>query len=120
MKDIKGYVLDIGLFRTTIRSMQREVYYLPNSLFSTLAVLNVSRRGKHFRVKKVIVVRLDDAPKLSNAMSTFRSVVKNDPRVVRSLHRRVYLHLTGGQLCGEQGWPPRHGRQRVGMVRGLV
>ena len=91
MKDIKGYVLDIGLFRTTIRSMQREVYYLPNSLFSTLAVLNVSRRGKHFRVKKVIVVRLDDAPKLSNAMSNFRSVVKNDPRVVRSLHRRVYL-----------------------------
>ena len=91
MKDIKGYVLDIGLFRTTIRSMQREVYYLPNSLFSSLAVLNVSRRGKHFRVKKEVVVRLDDAPRLSNALANFRSVVKSDPRVVRSMHRRVFL-----------------------------
>ena len=91
VKDIKGYVLDIGLFRTTIRSMQREVYYLPNSLFSSLAVLNVSRRGKHFRVKKEVVVRLDDAPRLSNALANFRSVVKSDPRVVRSMHRRVFL-----------------------------
>ena len=91
VKDIKGYVLDIGLFRTTIRSMQREVYYLPNSLFSTLAVLNVSRRGKFFRVKKEVIIRLDDAAKLPNAMSNFRSVVKSDPRVVRNLHRRVFL-----------------------------
>ena len=91
VKDIKGYVLDIGLFRTTIRSMQREVYYLPNSLFSSLAVLNVSRRGKHFRVKKEVIVRLDDAPRLSNALANFRSVVKSDPRVVRSMHRRVFL-----------------------------
>ena len=91
VKDIEGYVLDIGLFRTTIRSMQREVYYLPNSLFSSLAVLNVSRRGKYFRVKKEVVVRLDDAPRLANALANFRSVVKSDPRVVRSMHRRVFL-----------------------------
>ena len=90
VKDIEGYVLDIGLFRTTIRSMQREVYYLPNSLFSSLAVLNVSRRGKYFRVKKEVVVRLDD-PRLANALANFRSVVKSDPRVVRSMHRRVFL-----------------------------
>ena len=91
VKDIEGYVLEIGLFRTTIRSKGREVYYLPNSLFSSLAVLNVSRRGKHFRVKKEVVVRLDDAPRLSNALANFRSVVKSDPRVVRSMHRRVFL-----------------------------
>ena len=91
VKDIEGYVLEIGLFRTTIRSKHREVYYLPNSLFSSLAVLNVSRRGKHFRVKKEVVVRLDDAPRLANALANFRSVVKSDPRVVRSMHRRVFL-----------------------------
>ncbi len=91
VKDIEGYVLEIGLFRTTIRSKGREVYYLPNSLFSSLAVLNVSRRGKHFRVKKEVVVRLDDAPRLANALANFRSVVKSDPRVVRSMHRRVFL-----------------------------
>ena len=91
VKDIEGYVLEIGLFRTTIRSKHREVYYLPNSLFSSLAVLNVSRRGKQFRVKKEVVVRLDDAPRLANALANFRSVVKSDPRVVRSMHRRVFL-----------------------------
>ena len=91
VKDIEGYVLEIGLFRTTIRSKGREVYYLPNSLFSSLAVLNVSRRGKHFRVKKEVVVHLDDAPRLANALANFRSVVKSDPRVVRSMHRRVFL-----------------------------
>ena len=42
-KNMQGFVLDIGLFRTTIRSLHREVYSVPNSLFSTIVVLNITQ-----------------------------------------------------------------------------
>ena len=90
-KNINGFVVDIGLFRTTIRSLYREVYYIPNSLFSSLAVLNITRRGKEFRFKHEIIVRLEDAPRVSNVIANFRSVIKSDPRVLRNMHRRVFL-----------------------------
>ena len=90
-KNINGFVVDIGLFRTTIRSLYREMYYIPNSLFSSLAVLNITRRGKEFRFKHEIIVRLEDAPRVSNAIANFRSVIKSDPRVLRNMHRRVFL-----------------------------
>jgi len=90
-KNVQGFVLDIGLFRTTIRSLHREVYSVPNSLFSTIVVLNITRRGKTYRVKHEVMVRLDDAPRVSNLLSNYRSVIKSDPRVVRSMHRRVFL-----------------------------
>ena len=42
---------DIGLFRTTLKSFEREVYYVPNSLFSNIVVLNVTRKMKEWRVR---------------------------------------------------------------------
>ena len=70
-KNINGFVVDIGLFRTTIRSLYREVYYIPNSLFSSLAVLNITRRGKEFRFKHEIIVRLEDALASRTSSPTF-------------------------------------------------
>lgn len=90
-KDIEGIVIDIGLFRTTIKSFQREVFIVPNSLFSSLVLLNVTRKGKEWRIRTDILVRLQDAPRVPNMLTNFRSLLKSDDRVLRSLHRRVFL-----------------------------
>lgn len=90
-KDIEGMVLDIGLFRTTIKSFQREEYIVPNSLFSSLVLLNVTRKAKEWRVRTDINVRLADAPRVANMLTNYRSLLKSDDRVLRSLHRRVFL-----------------------------
>lgn len=90
-KDIEGMVLDIGLFRTTIKSFQREEYIVPNALFSSLVLLNVTRKAKEWRVRTDINVRLADAPRVANMLTNYRSLLKSDDRVLRSLHRRVFL-----------------------------
>jgi small-conductance mechanosensitive channel len=90
-KDIEGMVLDIGLFRTTIKSFQREEYIVPNSLFSSLVLLNVTRKAKEWRIRTDINVRLADAPRVANMLTNYRSLLKSDDRVLRSLHRRVFL-----------------------------
>jgi MscS family membrane protein len=90
-RDIQGFIIDIGLFRTSIRSLHREMYYIPNSLFSTLSVLNITRRGKEFRIKHEVKVRLADTSRVASALTNFRALLKSDPRVMRSLHRRVFI-----------------------------
>ena len=54
-------------------------------------MLNITRRGKEFRFNHEIIVRLEDAPRVSNVGANFRSVIKSDPRVLRNMHRRVFL-----------------------------
>ena len=90
-KNIQGHVIDIGLFRTSIRSFQRELYYVPNSLFSSLVVLNITRKGKQWRIKQDILIRHSDSPRVAAALSAYRSLLKSDGRVVQRLHRRVFL-----------------------------
>ena len=90
-KNIQGHVIDIGLFRTSIRSFQRELYYVPNSLFSSLVVLNITRKGKQWRIKQDILIRHTDAARVAVALSAYRSLLKSDGRVVQRLHRRVFL-----------------------------
>ena len=143
-KNINGFVVDIGLFRTTIRSLYREVYYIPNSLFSSLAALNITRRGKEFRFKHEIIVRLEDAPRVSNVIANFRSVIKSDPRVLRNstaasfstasargppprdqlLHRggeqRPVLRHSAGDAAGVLGDVPEEQRAGLPNIRAVM
>ncbi len=41
---VEGIVLDVGWYRTTIRSFEREVYVIPNAVFSKNTLLNVTRK----------------------------------------------------------------------------
>jgi len=42
-------VLDVGWYRTTIRSFEREIYNIPNSVFSRNVVLNITRKQREWR-----------------------------------------------------------------------
>jgi len=51
---VEGIVLDVGWYRTTIRSFERELYNIPNSVFSRNVVLNVTRKNKEWRFYEFI------------------------------------------------------------------
>ena len=42
-------MVDVGWYRTTIRSFEREIYNIPNSVFSRNVVLNVTRKQREWR-----------------------------------------------------------------------
>ena len=42
-------MLDVGWYRTTIRSFEREIYNIPNSVFSRNVVLNITRKQREWR-----------------------------------------------------------------------
>ena len=47
-------MVDVGWYRTTIRSFERERFNIPNSVFSRNVVLNVTRKGKEWRFYEFI------------------------------------------------------------------
>ena len=49
MQTVEGIVVDVGWYRTTIRSFEREIYTIPNSVFSRNVVLNITRKQKEWR-----------------------------------------------------------------------
>lgn len=54
LQPVEGIVLDVGWYRTTIRSFEREIYAIPNSVFSRNVVLNVTRKGREWRIFEFI------------------------------------------------------------------
>ena len=46
---VEGIVLDVGWYRTTIRSFEREIFNIPNSVFSRNVVLNITRKSREWR-----------------------------------------------------------------------
>ena len=87
----EGQIIDIGLFRTAIKTLERKLYY-SQTLNSGLCQSSMSlRRGREFRFNERMTVRLKDANQLSKLLSTFRTMIKNDPRVLKTLHRRVFI-----------------------------
>ena len=49
-------MVDVGWYRTTIRSFEREIFNIPNSVFSRNVVLNITRKGKEWRFYEFIGV----------------------------------------------------------------
>ena len=64
-KNIEGVVEQIGLRLTRIRTFEKRVRYIPNSVFSKIIVENASRMT-HRRIRMTIGVRYDDAAALNN------------------------------------------------------
>lgn len=62
MQKVEGIVVDVGWYRTTIRSFEREIYNIPNSVFSRNVVLNVTRKGREWRFYDFIGMCLSTLP----------------------------------------------------------
>jgi Mechanosensitive ion channel len=82
---IEGIVMEIGWYRTLIRSFEREVYVVPNSVFSRTVVLNVTRKGKEWRVFECVGIRVEDMDAVPNIISDMRITI-------RRVRRQSELH----------------------------
>ena len=88
---VDGIVVDVGWYRTTVRSFEREIYTIPNSVFSRNVVLNITRKNKEWRFFEFISLRLDDLPRVSAVVADVRKILRQDSRIIQKLHRRVFL-----------------------------
>ena len=88
---VEGIVIDVGWYRTTIRSFEREVFNIPNSVFSRNVVLNVTRKAREWRFFERLSLRVEDAVRCPGVVADMRKVLRADPRIIQKLHRRVFL-----------------------------
>ena len=67
LQTVEGIVVDVGWYRTTIRSFEREIYNIPNSVFSRNVVLNVTRKQREWRFFEFLGKRKSEEAKASRA-----------------------------------------------------
>lgn len=58
--------------RTLIRSFEREMYVIPNAVFSKNTVLNVSRKSKEYRLHEYLCVRVQDVHKVNAIIQVWK------------------------------------------------
>lgn len=88
---IEGIVVEIGWYRTVVRNWERELYVIPNSLFSRSVVLNITRKGKEWRFFEFIPLRLKDLDKVEKVLSDIRRIQRQDSRIIQKLYKRAFV-----------------------------
>lgn len=88
-RNIEGTVEDIGWRLTTIRTFDKRLLYVPNSIFTTIAVENPSRMS-HRRIKETIGVRYTDMGKASAIVADVKQMLEThkdiDPKQTLMVH----------------------------------
>ncbi|MFZ5502600.1 MAG: mechanosensitive ion channel family protein [Pseudomonadota bacterium] len=79
-RQFEGRVEDIGWRQTTIRSINMTLFYVPNSLFSTIVVENPSRMS-HRRIREVIGLRYDDLGKMGIITEEVKTMLAQHPKI---------------------------------------
>ena len=79
-REIEGTVENIGWRVTRIQTFDKRPLYIPNSVFSQIAVENPSRMTNR-RIKETIGVRYDDSSKLESVISQVKEMLKNHPDI---------------------------------------
>lgn len=88
---VEGIVVDVGWYRTTIRSFEREIFNIPNSVFLRNVVLNITRKQREWRFFEFIPLRVEDLERVNAVVSDIRKILRQDSRIIQKLHRRVFL-----------------------------
>ncbi len=79
-KQIEGYVEQIGWRSTKIRTFDKRPLYVPNYIFNQISIQNPSRMTNR-RIKEMIGVRYEDAPKMRMIVDDIRDMLKNHPDI---------------------------------------
>lgn len=74
-REIEGSVEKIGWRLTTIRTFDKRPLYIPNSIFTTIAVENPARMTNR-RIKETIGIRYDDASKMREIIADVKKMLK--------------------------------------------
>jgi MscS family membrane protein len=79
-REIEGTVEYIGWRLTRLRTFDKRPLFVPNSVFSTIAIENPTRMHNR-RIKKIIGLRYEDAPKINSILSDIELMLSNHPEV---------------------------------------
>lgn len=79
-RDIEGTVENIGWRLTRIRTFDKRPLYVPNSIFSSIAVENPSRMTNR-RIYETIGIRYQDADKMSVIVEDVKTMLQNHPAI---------------------------------------
>lgn len=90
-KEIEGTVEEIGWRQTRIRTFDKRPLYVPNSVFSTIAVQNPSRMT-HRRIHETIGVRYDDIKQVHSITENVRDMLKEHPEIATDQTLMVHLN----------------------------
>ncbi|NNF97003.1 MAG: mechanosensitive ion channel family protein, partial [Halobacteria archaeon] len=82
-KEIEGTVEKIGWRLTVIRTFDKRPLYVPNSVFTSIAVENPSRMS-HRRVYETIGVRYDDVEKLPSIVKDVKAMLMTHEEIDQS------------------------------------
>lgn len=79
-REIEGTVEHIGWRLTVVRTFDKRPLYIPNSVFTKLALENPSRM-KNRRIKETIGVRYKDASKVAAIVKDVKAMLQNHPDI---------------------------------------
>jgi MscS family membrane protein len=79
-REIEGTVERIGWRLTAIRTFDKRLLYVPNSVFATIAVENPSRMTNR-RIYETIGIRYDDIDKMEAITKDVETMLKNHPDI---------------------------------------
>lgn len=89
-RDIEGTVLDIGWRQTVIERFDTRTLYVPNSMFSSVAVRNMTRQSNR-RIYEYVGIRYDDAGRLCAIVDDIRAMIHHHPYIDQAASIMVYF-----------------------------
>ncbi len=79
-REIEGTVEHIGWRLTRIRTFDKRPIYVPNGIFSNIAVVNPSRMS-HRRIYETIGIRYDDIGKMQGIIEEVKAMLEQHPDI---------------------------------------
>ncbi len=79
-REIEGTIEKIGWRLTRIRTFDKRPLYVPNSIFTTIALENPSRM-KNRRIYETIGIRYDDSAKVESIIKKVKEMLLNHPEI---------------------------------------
>jgi MscS family membrane protein len=93
-RQIEGTVEYIGWRLTQIRTFNKRPLYLPNSIFTTIAIENPQRMLNR-RIYETIGIRYDDVEQMDAITTDVESMLKSHPEIDTSQMLMVYFNSFG-------------------------
>lgn len=89
-REIEGVIEDIGWRITRIRNLEQRPVYIPNSMFSNIAVENITRMS-HRRINEWLGIRYEDLNRVQPIVDQLKQMLDSHPQVDREMSKIVQL-----------------------------
>ncbi len=80
-RELEGTVEHIGWRQTKIRTLEKRALYVPNAIFPTIAVENISRMS-YRRIREYVGLRYDDAAVMPVVLADIQAFLRAHPQLV--------------------------------------